>query len=871
MATNIKNNITTSFKVDISNLKSGITEANRQIKLANAEFKAAASSLDFMADSADGIKTKLDSLNKVLENQEKILDAYKKQLDLTVKEQGEGSKAADDLRIKIANQQTAINETKKQIQEYNEKLDNAEKEMKDGAKAADDLGDKIDDAGDSADSAASGGFTILKGAIADLVANAISKAVEALKEFAKEVVTVGMEFDTQMSKVKAISGATAEEMTALRDKAKEMGETTKFTASEAGEAFEYMAMAGWKTEEMLSGIEGIMNLAAASGESLGTTSDIVTDALTAFGYTAKDAGHFADVLAAAATNANTDVAMMGQSFKYVAPLAGAMSYSAEDVAIALGLMANAGIKADQAGTSLRNVLQRMAKPTKESENAMNELGLALYDENGQMYSLMEIMEQLRGGFSNIMIPIEEYDAAVADLDKELEDGTLSQKKYEEALEELNLRAFGAEGAEKARAAAMLGGARALAGLLAIANASQKDFDDLTSSIYGCKDAAEIMAKTMLDNLGGDMTILQSKLAGVKLALYEQLEPALRSGVEVLSGLVEVLKWLVDHSEAIAGGIKVIAAAVGAYVAYTTAIKIMNDGFMSLSIVTKAVAAAQSVLNAVMAANPIGLVIAAITALVAAFVILWNKSEEFREFWIGLWEKIKEVASATVEGIINFFSNAWESIKNAWSNTKEFFAGVWTGIKEAFGNVGEWFSNIFSTAWENIKKAFGNMGEWFRGVFEGAKNIIEKIWESVTEIVKAPINFLIKGLNKFIDALNKIQIPDWVPGVGGYGLNIPKIQELERGGVLKRGQMGLLEGNGAEAVVPLENNRAWIGATAQAMKQALQNEGIMGGANAPAAVGQSLTFNQYNNSPKALSRLEIYRQTQNQLNFARGAI
>lgn len=886
---NIKNNITTSFKVDISNLKSGISEANRQIKLANAEFKAAASSLDFMADSSDGIKTKLEQLNKVLDNQEKILDAYKKQLELTVKEQGDGSKAADDLRIKIANQQAAVNDTKKQIQDYDAKLEEAEKSMKDGADAADDLGDALDDAGDSADKAAGGGFTILKGAIADLVANAISKAVEALKDFAKEVVTVGMEFDSQMSKVKAISGATSDEMVLLRDKAKEMGETTKFTASEAGEAFEYMAMAGWKTEEMLNGIEGIMNLAAASGESLGTTSDIVTDALTAFGYTAKDAGHFADVLAAAATNANTDVAMMGQSFKYVAPLAGAMSYSAEDVAVALGLMANAGVKADQAGTTLRNILQRMAKPTKESANAMTELGLALYDENGKMYSLMEIMQQLREGFVQVKIPIEEYDAAVAELDRQLADGEIKQKKYADALEELNLRAFGAEGAEKARAAAMLGGARAMSGLLAIANASQKDFDDLTNTIYDCGGAAQNMADIMLDNLGGDMTILQSKLAGVKLALYEQLEPALRSGVEVLEKMVEVLKWIVDHSAAIAAGLKVIAAGVAAYVAYTTALKIMQDGFMSLTIVTKAVAAAQAVLNAVMAANPIGLIIAAIAALVAAFVILWNNCEEFREFWINLWEGIKEVASVVGEAIAGFFANAWDAIKNAWSAAGEFFSETWETVKTAFANVGEWFSDIFSKAWDGIKTAwnavgdffgdiwqkikdtFSGIGDWFKNVFEGARDIIEKIWESVTEIVKAPINFLIKGLNKFIDALNKIEIPDWVPGVGGYGLSIPRIQELERGGVLKRGQMGLLEGNGAEAVVPLENNSAWINATAQAMKQALQAEGIMGGEMAPAAGAQNITFNQYNTSPKALSRLDIYRQTQNQLNFARGAI
>ena len=867
---NTKNNVTTVFKADISNLKNGISEANRQIRLANAEFKAAASSLDFMADSSEGIKTKLDQLTKVLSAQESILESYKKQLELTVKEQGDGSKAADDLRIKIANQQAAVNETKKQIQEYDAKLEDAEKDMKDADKAADNLSDSLDDVGDSAEESANGGFTVLKGALADLVANAISKAIEALKEFAKEVVNVGMEFDTQMSKVKAISGATSEEMTLLRDKAKEMGETTKFTAGEAGEAFEYMAMAGWKTEDMLNGIEGIMNLAAASGESLGTTSDIVTDALTAFGYTAADAGHFADVLAKAASEANTNVSMMGSSFKYVAPLAGAMGYNAEDVAVALGLMANAGIKADMAGTSLRNVLQRMAKPTKESDNAMRELGLTLYDENGKMYSLMEIMQQLREGFVQVKIPIEEYDAAVAELDEQLANGEIKQKKYEEALDELNLRAFGAEGAEKARAAAMLGGARAMSGLLAIANASVDDFDSLTAAIYNCEGAAQSMADTMLDNLGGDMTLLQSKFEGVKLALYEQLEPALRAGVDMLSGFVDVLKWIVANSSSIAAALKIIATAVGAYLAYTTALTVMTKGWTALTIVTKAQAAAQAALNAIMALNPIGLVIAAVAALVAAFVILWNKCEGFREFWINLWENIKEFASATINGIIDFFKNGWESIVKIWDSAGEFFSGVWDNIKNAFDGALDWFRNLFSNIWNGIKSAFSSVGDFFKNVFNGAKNIIENIWKSVTDIVKAPVNFLIRGLNKFIDTVNKIEIPDWVPGVGGKGINLPRIQELKRGGVLERGQMGLLEGDGAEAVVPLENNAGWINATAQALKQALQSEGVVAGTGA-AGAGAGITFNQYNNSPKALSRLEIYRQTQNQLQFARGTI
>lgn len=214
-------------------------------------------------------------------------------------------------------------------------------------------------------------------------------------------IKVGSDFEAAMSKVEAISGATGKELEELQAKAKEMGASTKFSATESAQAFEYMAMAGWKTEDMLDGIEGIMNLAAASGEDLAATSDIVTDALTAFGLSAGDSTHFADLLAKASSNANTNVGMMGETFKYVAPVAGALGYSAEDTAIAIGLMANSGIKASQAGTSLRSIMSRMAKPTDEVKAAMDTLGVSLTDDHGKMKSLNEIMGDLRNGFADL--------------------------------------------------------------------------------------------------------------------------------------------------------------------------------------------------------------------------------------------------------------------------------------------------------------------------------------------------------------------------------------------------------------------------------------------------------------------------------------
>ena len=279
-----------------------------------------------------------------------------------------------------------------------------------------------------------------------------------------------------------------------------MGAKTKFSASEAAEAMTYMGMAGWKAGDMIDGIGGVMHLAAASGEDLATTSDIVTDALTAFGLTAADSGRFADVLAAASTNANTNVGMMGDTFRYVAPIAGAMGYSAEDTAVAIGLMANSGIKATQAGTALRAIITRMAKPTKESAAAMDALGISVTDSSGQMKPLNEIIGDMRAGFS------------------------------------------GLTESEMASYAAMLAGQEAMSGLLAIAEAAPSDVEKLTAAIYGCNGAAEEMSATMIDNLQGDLTLLGSAFESLQIAVSDALTPTLRAfaqfGQQAMSSLLE---------------------------------------------------------------------------------------------------------------------------------------------------------------------------------------------------------------------------------------------------------------------------------------------------------------------------------------------
>lgn len=390
--------------------------------------------------------------------------------------------------IKMDEFERGLDQAQKKFKSFSDNLSGIGSGMKDVLKPAVDGFKAVESVGKKAESAITTG---LKG---------FAAAATAVGGFGASAVKSGMAFDATMSEVSAISGATGKDFDDLRAKALEMGAKTKFSASEAGEAMTYMAMAGWKTGDMLGGIEGIMNLAAASGEDLATTSDIVTDALTALGLQASDSGHFADVLAAASSNANTNVAMMGETFKYAAPLAGAMGYTAEDTALAIGLMANAGIKGSQSGTALRSIMTRLAKPTKESATAMDALGISITNSDGSMKPFGTTISELRTAFSG-----------------------LSEE-------------------QKATYAAMLGGQEAMSGLLAIVNAAPADVEKLTNALNDCNGAAEKMAATMIDNLQGDLTLLGSAFESLQIAISDSLTPTLREfaqfGQKAMAQLLE---------------------------------------------------------------------------------------------------------------------------------------------------------------------------------------------------------------------------------------------------------------------------------------------------------------------------------------------
>lgn len=462
-------------------------------------------------------------------------------------------------------------------------------------------------------------------------------------------------FEQAMSKVKAITNSSNEDMARLNETAQQLGASTQFSATQAAEAMSYLGMAGWKTDQIIAGMPGMLDLAAASGSDLATVADIVSDDLTAFGMSADQAGHMADVMAAASTNANTNVEMMGMTFKYAGAVAGALGYSLEDVSIATGLMANAGIKADQAGTSLRAIMTRLIDPPKDAADALNALGISAINADGSVKPFRQTIMELREKFKG-----------------------LSQS-------------------EKAQMASSIAGTEAMSGFLAVVNASDSDFDTLANAIDNADGASKQMANTMNDNAKGGAIQLQSAIEGVSIAIGSIFLPTLARIAGVMAQTVgSVANWAKEHQELVGIIITTTAAIAGLIMAVlainaaAAGILYLKNSFLLYKMVvsdahilmrlwagaTKMAAAAQMALNAVMSANPIILIIMAILAAVAAFVYFYNTNEKFRNMVISAWNAIKTTASSVWSTIVVAIGTAWEWIVSAAQAGMAVLNAIW---------------------------------------------------------------------------------------------------------------------------------------------------------------------------------------------------
>lgn len=591
---------------------------------------------------------------------------------------------------------------------------------------------------------------------------AVMPASTAVAALGGSMVKTAADFDSAMSEVSAISGATGKDFDALRDKAQEMGAKTKFSASQSAEAMKYMAMAGWKTEDMLNGISGVMNLAAASGEDLATTSDIVTDALTAFGLSASDSGHFADVLAAASSNANTNVGMMGETFKYVAPVAGAMGYSVEDMSVAIGLMANSGIKGSQAGTALRSVVTRLAKPTKESANAMEALGLSITNSDGTMKSFNQIMLDMRGAFAGLT-----------------ED-------------------------EQAFYAAQLGGQEAMSGLLAIVNASESDFNKLSSAINNADGTAEKMANTMNDNLNGRLTLLKSQLDGIAIEIGESLTPIIDVCISAVSNFATWFSNLDDTTKKVIVTIGVVVAALGPVLLIIGGV---ISGVGSVISVIGTLGGALGGLTVLF--NPITLAIGAVVAAGAVLIANWDSikelagmiGESISNAWSDLktktsetWNSMKAKTSETLNSIKTNASTTWSNIKstvsNAANNAKTTATNAFNNMKSGISNAGAGIKSAVSGVFNNVKSTIKNFAsqavswgkDFVDGLARGIRNTASKVTSAAKglgEKIKSYLHFSRPDVGPLRDY--ETWMPDFVQGMAnGINANKHKVVDAVKG-------------------------------------------------------------------------------------------
>lgn len=703
-----------------------LTDIIQTQKTLKSEMNAMTSAWEKDSKSLKQNKETREQLTKMVENQKKRVEELKKGLSESEKATGENSRETNKWKQAVADAQTELNK-------LNNELKNTPNSMQVLGSMMQDTGDKIKGAGEK--------FMPLSAAAAAGLGAGVKLAAD---------------FDAQMSKVQAISGATAEDMVNLNAKAREMGATTKFSASEAGAAMEYMAMAGWKANDMTSGIAGVMDLAAASGEDLALVSDILTDGLTAFGMSAEDSGRMADVLAAASSNANTNVSMMGETFKYAGPVAGALGYDIEDVAIATGLMANSGIKGSQAGTALRGMLTRLAKPTKESKTAMNELGISLTDAEGNMLPFMSVIENLREKF-----------------------GGLTE-------------------AEAAQYAAMLAGQNGMSGLLSIVNASEADFNKLSTAVTNSNGAAKEMAEIMQNNLNGKLTVLKSSVEEAGISLGHALIPAIEQVTGVIQGAVNWFNGLDESQKGMIATAGVLVAAIG------PVLVILGTLISSVGTITAAVGAAAAVLSgpvvagfgaALGAAFPFIAVGGAVAA--AAYVIYQNWDQikakatelantaktKFNEFKTEATEKFN-AAKTAVEGAMNNIKTAVDGKLNSVKATTDSVLNAVRGVWESSGGTIQGLAQTtmtaaqkaFDDAYSAIDSATNGKLSAVVGTVTGIMDNIKKAFDEKMELAKKVVQDgidYIKGIFDFDWKLPDLKLPHFSVS-GEFSLNPPSI-------------------------------------------------------------------------------------------------
>lgn len=907
-------NYTAKFRIDVSDLKKGIEEANKQIKLANAEFKNATAGMDDWSKSADGLSAKIKQQQSVVEaekqklellkeqltrvqqaqeNGQKIIDdlndkyneavklygensdeakKYAKQLDDAEKAQERNAKAADDLALKILNQDTNVKNAEAQIGKFESALDGLEKEEGEAEKSTDDLNESFKDSDGSLDA-----FGV---ALGNLASGAVTAIINKLGELAGAVKDAYLEFDSGRDAVVKATGATGEAADELAKSMTNVSKRVKGDFNTIGSAIgEVNTRFGYTGEELENTTEQFMKFAEITGMDATKAVQTVSKAMNNAGIDSSKYSEVLDEIAIAAQASGISAEKLTENLtKYGSQTRAAGLNTKESIAL-FAQFEKSGVNAEMALGGLKTAVKTWSD---EGKNSRIEFQRTIQDIKDSP-NVLEATQKAIDVFGS---------KAGTELADAIHSGRF---EYSEFLDIVK----GSEGT-----------------VSATYDETQSGFDKAALAVQNMKTTAAELADGLLQKYSPQIEAAIQKITD----LIDEYAPKVEDGID----------WMTEHLPEIEAGIVGIGVAfatwkvAGLITAITTALAGMSAA--------EVVAAAKTwLLNTALLANPIGLVVAAIAALVAAFVVLWNKSDKFREFWINLWDKIKTSAAVVIEFIKIAFSETWDKIKKVWNVAAKYFEGVWKAIKLVFsvvksvltGNfsdawngikaiwsiVSGWFNDnvvkpvqdFFSNMWSNVKKGasdawngitetFAHVADWFhekfsaawqrvKDVFSTGGQIFDGIKDGITNAFKSVVNAIIRGINRVIaipfnkinDVLGTLRDFEflgkkWFEGIIST-FEVPSIPELARGGVLKKGQVGLLEGTGAEAVVPLEKNTQGLQKIASLLAS---NMGAVNPAGAGGGIGgTTYNFVQNNNSPKALSRYEIYRQTKNLMNFAKG--
>lgn len=916
---------TAKFKADISELKSAFQEASRQVRLANSEFKAATAGMDNWNQSADGLSAKISQLNGVLSAQKSQLSSLEKQYELTVQQQGANSKGAEELEIKINQQKAAIGNTEKQLKNYTSQLDDLKSESGNAESESEELADSVEKAGNSAESS-SGGFSVLKGALANLVSEGINKVLDGLKDLTSDSSNAYAQFAAATG---TATDAMGEYQTAIENVYKNnFGESLEDVAGKMAKVKEITGEIDPTNLQTMT--EKAMTLEDVFGMDMTESLRGVQSLMNHFGISSEEAF---DLMSSGAQ----------QGLNYSDELG-------DNIAEYSGKFAEAGFSAEEYFQYLQNGSQGGAYNLDKVNDSLNEVTTRLAD-------------------GTIEDALDSFDSNTQNVFKAWQDGKATQQDVVNAIVQ-NIKNTTNEQDKMNLAATAFGTMAEDGGTKFIESLSSvgKSFDDvkgkadeLAAVKYDTPQAAiQGIGRNLKVDLLDPMTqklmpYLNQAAAWVTANLPAITQKITDVATTIKDGVVNTVKSVVEWVQKLSPLIAAVGTAIAglALVGLIQNLGAIGVALKTWAMSTKLVTAAQWLLNAAMSANPIALVIIAIAALVAAFVVLWNKSEAFRNFWINLWDNVKAVASTAWEAITGFFSAAWDTIKAvwdvvlgyfqtlwagiqttfsvvsevlsgffsaAWNGIKAvwnavvayyqgiwngikavfsvvstvlteffsaawngikgiwdavsgYFSGIWESVKSVFSGVESWFQSIFSAAWTAVQGVFSNFGSFFSGLWDTIKSTFSNLGSSLSDAIGGAVRSGLNGvlsmiestINNGISLINgAIGLINALPGVNVGTIGSLSLPRLAKGGIVDNATTAIIGEDGREAVIPLERNTKWIDVMASKLASKLSS----GGYTSTQSTTNSIVNNFYqtNNSPKALSRLEIYRQSRNLLNF-----